>query len=135
MSNQADGFERLDEDECWALLEEDEVGRLAVSVNGRPDIFPVNYVVDERSVVLRTAPGLKLAAAVLGAGVAFEVDGLDHDRHRGWSVVVAGRAEEIEGIEPRLHAEDLPLRPWTGGGDKPRFVRIVPDRVTGRRLA
>lgn len=134
MSSQAtQGWEHLDEQECWSLLAEDEIGRLAVAVSGRPDIFPVNYVVDGDDIVVRTSAGLKLAAAVLGTGVAFEVDGLDHDRHRGWSVVAHGRAEEIEGVEPRLHAEDLHIRPWAGG-DKPRFIRIVVSELTGRRL-
>jgi nitroimidazol reductase NimA-like FMN-containing flavoprotein (pyridoxamine 5'-phosphate oxidase superfamily) len=133
ISSHAEGFEYLGEDECWSLLAQGEVGRLAVAVDGKPDIFPVNYVVDDRQIVVRTTAGLKLAAAVLGSGVAFEVDGLDRDRHRGWSVVVVGRASEIEGVEPRLHAGDLSLRPWSGG-DKPRFIRVFPERVTGRRL-
>jgi len=36
----------LSEEECWALLSRRELGRLALTVQGEPDIFPVNYVVD-----------------------------------------------------------------------------------------
>ena len=43
----------------------------------QPDIFPINYVVDHGAVVFRTAEGTKLAAAVLGQGVAFEIDGYE----------------------------------------------------------
>ncbi|MEY2957656.1 MAG: hypothetical protein RLZZ01_224, partial [Actinomycetota bacterium] len=48
------GVEQLVPDECWRLLERHEVGRLAVSVSDRPDIFPVNYVVDQGGIVFRT---------------------------------------------------------------------------------
>ena len=45
----------LDESACWALLRSAEVGRLAVVVNHRPEIFPINLVVDHATVVFRTA--------------------------------------------------------------------------------
>lgn len=124
----------LDDDECWALLRAAEVGRLAVSVADHPDIFPVNFVVDDdRTVVFRTAEGTKLAAAVLGTAVAFEIDGYDADAGDAWSVVVKGRAEEIETMDDLWHALSLPLFPWHAS-PKHRFVRVVPDLTTGRRF-
>ncbi|MEZ5230613.1 MAG: pyridoxamine 5'-phosphate oxidase family protein [Acidimicrobiales bacterium] len=75
----------------------------------------------------------KLAAALLGTAVAFEVDGLDADRHTGWSIVVHGRAEEVSGVEELLEAEDLGIKTWANR-DKSRFVRIHPTEVTGRRI-
>ena len=45
----------LDESACWGLLRSVEVGRLAVVVNHRPEIFPINFVVDHATVVFRTA--------------------------------------------------------------------------------
>src|SRR4051794_39359108 len=54
---------RLTVDACWALLRAADIGRLAVVVGDRPEIFPVNFVVDHGTVVIRTAPGTKLAAA------------------------------------------------------------------------
>jgi hypothetical protein len=44
--------------------------------------------------VIRTDAGSKLAAALRGAPVAFEVDGVDETHQVGWSVVVRGRAED-----------------------------------------
>ena len=44
----------LPEHTCWMLLRSVEVARLAVSVDDRPDIFPVNFVVDHGTVVIRT---------------------------------------------------------------------------------
>ncbi len=105
------GMSILGTDECWELFRTHEVGRLAVSITNHPDIFPLNYAVDGETIVWRTAPGTKLAAAVLGTAVAFEIDGwLDKDR-----------------------AERLPLFPWNAA-PKFEFVRIVPEEVSGRRF-
>ena len=127
------GVVELDESRCWTLLRQADVGRLAVAINERPDIFPVNFVVDHGSVVFRTAEGTKLAAAVLGRAVAFEVDGYDAGSGEAWSVVIKGRASEIQRMQDLFDAADLPLFPWHAG-PKPRFVRIERDEITGRRF-
>ncbi len=127
------GLEELTEDECWRLLAARTVGRLAVSVKNKPDIFPVNYRIDNETIVVLTAPGLKLAAATLGDGVAFEVDALDDMRKTGWSVVVHGTAGEIERLEDLLEADELRVEPWADG-IKHRYIRIVPTKVTGRKV-
>ena len=127
------GMTVLEPDECWALLDESEVGRLAVAIRNHPDIFPVNYIVDRGAVVFRTAEGTKLAAAVLGVSVAFEIDGYQPDAGEAWSVVVKGRAVEIERMQDVFDAAELPLFPWQAA-PKHRFVRIEPDEVTGRRF-
>ncbi len=127
------GLEVLSNDECWRLIGGSEVGRLAVSIANQPDIFPINYAVDGETIVITTDAGTKLAAAVLGSAVAFEVDSLDADRHTGWSIVVHGKAHEVEGVEETLEAEDLGIKTWAER-DKSRFIRIVPSEVTGRRI-
>jgi nitroimidazol reductase NimA-like FMN-containing flavoprotein (pyridoxamine 5'-phosphate oxidase superfamily) len=115
---------------CWALLRSAEVGRLAVTVAGEPDIFPVTYVVDHGSVVFRTGAGTKLAA-IRGAAVAFEADGVDADTGVAWSVVVKGRAQEITEPHEQVSAARLPLYPLHPSA-KPYVVRVVPRHVTGR---
>jgi nitroimidazol reductase NimA-like FMN-containing flavoprotein (pyridoxamine 5'-phosphate oxidase superfamily) len=132
------GMIELSESECWEMLRHAEqsgggVGRIAVSIMNHPDIFPVNYVVDHGSVVFRTAEGTKLAAAVLGAGVAFEVDGYQPELGEAWSVVIKGNAVEIEQVLGRFEAADLPLFSWHAG-PKHRVVRVVPEQITGRRF-
>lgn len=117
---------------CWALLRTVEVGRLAVLVDNAPDIFPVNFVVDHGSVVFRTAPGTKLDAALQQAPVAFEVDGIDAD-DRAWSVVLRGAATERRSLDEAVVTSALPLFPWHGDA-KPRFLRITPTTVSGRRF-
>jgi nitroimidazol reductase NimA-like FMN-containing flavoprotein (pyridoxamine 5'-phosphate oxidase superfamily) len=126
-------LEIISEAECWRLLGEHTVGRLAISIANRPDIFPVNYVLDDGTVVIKTAPGLKLAAASLGAGVAFEVDAFNETEHVGWSVVVSGAAFEVDEDDERIRIESLGIAPWASG-PKSRYLRVVPDQVTGRRI-
>lgn len=123
----------LPEHECWALLRASVVGRLAVVVDGRPEIFPVNYVVDHGSVVIRTGPGTKLAAAAGRAPVAFEADGYDPLVGQAWSVVLQGRAEMLQTMQEMIDTVALPLFPWHAE-PKPCFVRVVPEDVTGRRF-
>lgn len=80
------GFE-----DCWELLETGIVGRLALVVDDRPDIFPVNYVLERRSIVFRSAGGKKLWGAQAGRPAAFEIDGYDPRQEEAWSVVVRAK--------------------------------------------
>lgn len=118
--------------ESWALAREAVVGRLAVIVDDRPEIFPVNYVVDRGSVIFRTAGGVKLHAAV-GRPVAFEIDGYDPSTGEAWSVVIKGTGREVKDLYEVLDALDLPVDTWHAA-PKPRIVRIEADAVTGRRF-
>ncbi|MFN8075736.1 MAG: pyridoxamine 5'-phosphate oxidase family protein [Kineosporiaceae bacterium] len=126
-------IEVLSDEECFSLLAEVEVGRLAVAVSGEVDIFPINFAVDGRSIVFRTAEGTKLVEVVLAGRVAFEIDGYHPAEGQAWSVVVKGDAEIIDRYDDIYEAENLPLFPWNSA-PKGRFVRIVPDEVTGRRF-
>lgn len=126
--------------ECWELLRAVAVGRLALSQDGQPEIFPINYVVDHGTIVYRTAEGTKSRAAEK-APVALEADGFypdlsaagrtDEGERMVWSVVVKGRAESIVVISELMATVQLPLHPWESGR-KDRFMRVVPETVTGR---
>ncbi len=134
MTHDLPGAVELDASECLALLRSAPVGRLAFVNDDRPDVLPVNFIVDHGTVVFRTAEGSKLAAAVAGQAVAFEADGYDADGGTAWSVVVKGHAEEIRRMLEQFDAAMLPLFPWHAGL-KHHFVRIVPDQMTGRRFS
>ncbi len=123
----------LSQDRCWELLGRKTVGRLAVSITNHPDIFPVNFRATDLTVVIQTAEGQKLAAAVLGSAVAFEVDELDEETKKGWSIVVKGTAAEQVRLEEYLGAEDLEISPWARG-EKTRYIIITPTQVSGREL-
>jgi uncharacterized protein len=123
----------LGEDDCWQLLARSEVGRLAVSKHNVPEIFPVNFVIDNRTILFRTAEGTKMAALAGSGRVAFEIDGFDAPTGQAWSVVVHGTAERVERLNDVFATHELPLFPWDSA-PKPVFVRIDPLRVTGRRF-
>jgi hypothetical protein len=118
--------------EALALLRSVPVGRLAVVVDGAPDIFPVNHVVDHGTIVFRTAAGTKLSAAH-ARPVAFEVDGYDASEGEAWSVVVHGVGRVVYEAEEAIEALKLPIFPWQGGA-KPQILRVTPSTITGRRF-
>jgi uncharacterized protein len=123
------GLEELTERECLELLATEELGRIGLVVQGRPEIFPVNYALDrDGCVVFRTAAGMKLAAAV-NHEVVFEVDSADRGTRSAWSVIVHGVAHHTESIFPGSRS----LAPWLH--DKPFMIRITRRSVSGRRLS
>ncbi len=126
------GITELSPDNCWSMLGDTSLGRIAVSAAGTVDIFPINYAVDGESIVFRTAPGTKLLELAINDRVAFEIDG--HDDHEAWSIVVKGVAERMERQSEMDAAEGLGLAPWIPTL-KYRWVRIHPVEVTGRRFA
>lgn len=121
----------MTDDDAWAHLASLTLGRLATSVDDRPDIFPVNYVIQRRTVLIRTAEGTKLASAAVNGHVAFEAD--DHDVEDGWSVVVKGYAHVLSTNDELLAAERAQVLPWTAT-TKRRYIRITPIEITGRRF-
>ena len=118
--------------DCWDLLAQNQVARLAVVHRGELDIFPISFVVDHGGIVFRTGAGTKLAA-VRSHPVALEVDGEDAVQGTRWSVVLKGQASRIEGVKAVLQDAFARLEP-VQSGPKPWFVRIDPVSVTGRRL-
>ncbi|QSE84991.1 pyridoxamine 5'-phosphate oxidase family protein [Rhodococcus koreensis] len=117
--------------ESWELLSSGALGRLALSVSGRVDIFPVNYVVHEGKVYFRTAEGSKLIELTINRDVAFEVDEIAE--HSGWSVIVHGTARRLQKLSEVAAADELHLRSWLAT-PKFNYVEITPTEITGRRL-
>lgn len=128
------GIEHLDHDKCIELLAADEIGRLAILDWRTPHIFPVNYRMDGETIVLRTDPGLKLDEGPR-ARASFEIDRFDRERRTGWSVVATGRLEEVDHYDSATfdRIQQLPVDPWAGG-EKAHWLRLIPDRITGRRV-
>ena len=124
-------LEVLGEEESWHLLASADLARLAVSIDGGVDIFPINYVVADRVIFFRTAPGSKLMDLTKHPIVALETDGT-HNRRR-WSVVVKGSAvrlgsdEEIESSGVLSLHSLVPTEKWN-------YVRITASSITGRQF-
>jgi uncharacterized protein len=118
-------------DECWEMLRNAGLGRLAFRIVDEVHITPVNFVVDGRTLLFRTAEGMKLLAAEMGTQVAFEVDEVGDGIAR--SVVVRGTASRLP--EDQAEWADLfELTPWIVSAPKYDVVEIYPEVVTGRKF-
>ena len=103
------GMQVLDFEECLKRLRSSPVGRLAFVVDGTPVILPVNHILDGTTVVFATTWGSKLSVADTAEPVAFEVDGFDRARRRGWSVLVKGTASRVyDGSDIDRYQKPLP---------------------------
>ncbi len=121
----------LPESECWQLLSSAPLGRLVTVADGTPEIFPVNFVVQRRTVLFRTAEGTKLVSSAINKQVLFEAD--DYGAAAGWSVILKGVSRSLHTDEEIEEAEQAQLLPWTATV-KEHYVRVRPTRVTGRRF-
>ena len=118
----------LELDECFILLGEHRVGRIAVvDRDDMPFVVPVNYVLSGNTVLFRTHPGTKLDA-LRRRPVAFQVDSIDEVRRTGWSVLIQGVAHDAS---PSDHLGADP-EPWIDAG--PYWIQIVPRFISGRRF-
>jgi uncharacterized protein len=121
----------LSESESWNLLTGVALGRLVTSVDDQTEIFPINFVVQNRTVLFRTAEGTKLISSAINKRVLFEAD--DHNVSEGWSVIVKGIARTLRTDDEIRQAERAQLLPWTATL-KLHYVRVIPTSITGRRF-
>jgi uncharacterized protein len=122
--------EEMTAEECWSHLEDEEYGRLAYRLVDEVHIVPVNFVVDGRTLLFRTAAGNKLLAAALASDVAFEID--QRDEHSAWSVVVRGHLRRLEEDEQH-RVDNLPEHSWISTR-RDEVIDLVPEVVTGRKF-
>ena len=123
--------DELSPDKCWKLLEKAPVGRLAARSEDGVDIFPVNFIVKDHVVYIRSAPGSKLVDIAHASSVAFEADGSRRRTH--WSVVIHGEATRMSYDADIVDSGILDL-PTATSSSKWNYIQIVPSSITGRRF-
>jgi nitroimidazol reductase NimA-like FMN-containing flavoprotein (pyridoxamine 5'-phosphate oxidase superfamily) len=128
-----DRLEVLSPDECVRLLRTRSFGRIGLSADALPVVLPVNYVVVDHSVVIRTGKGTRLSAAARNAIVAFEVDDVDRESGLEWSVMIQGLATETTARTCAQIADAPELARWIDAVGN-RHFSISVDRISGRRL-
>jgi nitroimidazol reductase NimA-like FMN-containing flavoprotein (pyridoxamine 5'-phosphate oxidase superfamily) len=132
-------LEKLGETECLRLIAPGGIGRIAYSGRYGPTVLPVNYQFFDGTIVFRTTPesatdeDLRTGIADAEYKVAFEVDDFDSAAREGWSVLIQGSAHHVESEAERAAVLQAGVESWAGG-DRDLFLRIVPSRVTGRRV-
>ncbi|MGW4894052.1 pyridoxamine 5'-phosphate oxidase family protein [Kitasatospora sp. NPDC004240] len=130
-------LEPLQRAEALRLLGSVPFGRVVFTAQALPAIRPVNHLLVDDVVVIRTHDGAALTTAALGADtdgvvVAYEADAIDPVTRLGWSVVVTGYARAVTDPHRLAHYQRL-LRPWVNAS-MDHTVAIRPDLVTGYRL-
>jgi len=121
----------LDEEQSWKLLENTQHGRIVLTAAGETDMFPINYRAHDGVLLLRTAPGTKLAELTINENVLFEADGILSEE--AWSVVVKGTARVLTLSQEIADAEALNLKTWVPTF-KDFYVEIKPSRISGRHF-
>jgi len=132
-------LESMDEAQCLQHISAGGIGRLCFAGRFDLTVLPVNYVLQDNSIVFRTAPGgtteedLRTGIGVDRAEyrVAFEVDNFDAGTRTGWSVLIQGPAHHVDSEVERAEAEAAGLETWAGNS-RDHFIRITPVRITGR---
>jgi uncharacterized protein len=119
--------------ECLALAATAPIGRIVFTDRALPAVQPVNFVIDNGNIIIRTTQGSKLAAATRNAIVAFETDHFDAQATTGWSVTMIGRAQAIRDPNETNRLARLPLHTWAPGR-RDRYIRIHPEHINGRRI-
>jgi nitroimidazol reductase NimA-like FMN-containing flavoprotein (pyridoxamine 5'-phosphate oxidase superfamily) len=131
--------QQLDEAECLRLIAPGGVGRIGYSGRFGPTILPVNFALHGQTIVFRTGQhspmGEDLRTGIADAEykVAFEVDEISPATREGWSILVQGAVHHVDSAAELAAVRQLGVQAWPGG-EKDLFIRIVPDRITGRRI-
>ena len=94
----------------------------------------MTYVWDDNSVIFRTSPYGPLAELSQLTNVAFEVDEIDQQHHKGWSVVVHGQAQGVVRSDEVVRLWALSGVPWAPGM-RNLLIRITPTTLSGREVA
>ncbi len=122
----------LSEAHAWALLGSESFGRLGLSMDDHPQIFPVNFAVQGKTVIFRTANGAKLRELLHNQWVAFEADCVEENE--AWSVVLRGQAHVLVDPAEIATADALELPNWIPTLEFV-YVRVIPTDIRGRHFA
>lgn len=113
------------------LLGSVSLGRIAFTAHAMPEIRPVNHILDDEDIIIRSHVG----AAILsthGKVVSYEADALDPDSHLGWSGMVLGKAQVVE--DPAaVERYSRMVEPWVDR-QMDYVIRIHPETITGYEI-
>ena len=123
----------LDRAEALDLLTAKKVGRIGFLAEDGPVVLPMNYILSDDHIIVRTVAFGVVARSAADQRVAFEVDDVDDFLEVGWSVLVRGAGTLLSDDQlERLKSGAAP-EPWAEG-PRTLFFSIACDQVSGRRL-
>jgi len=118
------------DDAAWELLDAASFGRLGLSLNNLPEIFPVKYHADGTSILFRTAKGTKLHELIENSHIVFEVDA--QQVGDSWSVTAKGKAAVLDEPADIEDADQRPLPDWIPTAAFV-YVKVSVASIRGRR--
>jgi len=131
-------LERLSEAECMELLADGGIGRLVFNNRYGLTALPVDYKIDEGSLVLGTwdpvfDEDLRTGIEYADYQVAVEVDQVDPQAREGWIVLARGAAHHLDTEAERAPFIGTGLMPWIEGIPA-HFIRGSPTTIFGVRV-
>ena len=131
-------LERLSEAECMELLADRGMGRLVFNNRYGLTALPVDYKIDEGSLVLGTwdpvfDEDLRTGIEYADYQVAVEVDQVDPQAREGWIVLARGAAYHLDTEAERAPFIGTGLMPWIEGIPA-HFIRVSPTTIFGVRV-
>lgn len=119
------------------LLAGASFGRIVFTQDALPAVRPVNHLLDDGRIIVRTRLSSGLGTATRSSRgadvvVAYEADKLDERRRCGWSVVVTGLATVLSDPDLIARYETL-LQPWANL-PMGTVLAITPQIITGIRI-
>jgi hypothetical protein len=135
MSDVTRDLKELTDAESLSLLGSVSLGRIVFTMRALPTVRPVNHIMDDGRIVIRSHLGAVIvspADASSGAVVAYEADDLDPVERLGWSVTITGTARILRDADQVAHYRGR-LNSWVN--DRPDdIIAIRPEFITGFRL-
>src|SRR5690625_3803733 len=117
--------------------------RLAISLQCKPDIFPVNFPIhaqgDDGVAYICTSPGNKLCATAIASPLALEADSIQDSapptapEETATSVIVDGVGRLVRHPKEFDLVETLGLQAWIAAR-KPDVVAIDVEHISGRKF-
>lgn len=121
--------------ESWQLLGSVSLGRIVFTRHALPAIRPVNHLVEDETIIIRSHLGAEIVAHAGtedGVVVCYEADEIDPVRHTGWSVIATGMARLVS--DPAAAARyQQQLNPWVEH-QMDYVVAVRPHLITGLQL-
>ena len=137
--------EDLTDNECLELLESEDYGHLACSMNDRPYVVPIHYVFSTGEFYVYTTEGKKFEMIRANPNVCLQVERVK-SAHEWESVIVFGKALQIHDEDERSFALSMILERnpgltpavsirWMDSWVRENIeviYRITPSLITGR---
>ncbi len=124
-------IDHLDDEESWAIIQANQIGRIASAREGSPDIYPVSYLVHNWKIYFRTGAESRLRKETDGRVVAFEAD--TQILHHFSSTVALGMARTLTNDEAARVLDQLPIVEFAPDSEYV-WMELEPSEVRGRRL-